>query len=121
MKPVLALRDAGLAKSAAHITGGGLQENVPRALPAGLGAEILPSWEPQPIFDLVASGAGLDRDALFGVLNMGVGMVVVVPAADASGAVELANHNGVSALLIGSVTAEPGLHVTQRSARPEPT
>ena len=111
VKPLLALRDAGLAKSAAHITGGGFHENVPRALPAGLGAAILRSWTPPPIFDLVASGADLDRDELFGVLNMGIGMAVVVPAAEASRAVEIANQRGANAVIIGTVTDEPGVHI----------
>jgi len=117
-RPLLALRDAGLAKSAAHITGGGFYENVPRAIPADLGAAILPSWEPQPIFDLVAAAAGVARDGLYGVLNMGVGMVVVVSAADAPRAVELANQHGADAVLVGTVTDEPGIHFTHYVARP---
>ena len=60
VRPLLALRDAGLARSAAHITGGGFHENIPRALPAGLGAEIRSAaWQPQPIFRLVADAAGV--------------------------------------------------------------
>jgi phosphoribosylformylglycinamidine cyclo-ligase len=113
VKPLLALRDAGLARSAAHITGGGFHENVPRALPAGLGGAILRSWTPPPIFDLVASGAGIDRDELFGVLNMGIGMAVVVPAADAPRAVEIANQHGANAVIIGRVTEEPGIHISR--------
>jgi phosphoribosylformylglycinamidine cyclo-ligase len=117
VKPLLALGDAGLAKSAAHITGGGFHENIPRALPAGMGAAMLRSWTPPPIFDLIASAAGIDRDELFGVLNMGIGMVVVVPAADAPRAVDIARQHGANAVPIGSVTAEPGLHLAEYVAR----
>ena len=59
VRPLLALRDAGLAKSAANITGGGFHENIPRALPSGLGADVIPSWRPPPIFSLVASATGV--------------------------------------------------------------
>jgi phosphoribosylformylglycinamidine cyclo-ligase len=110
VKPLLMLRDAGLAKSAAHITGGGFHENLPRALPAGLGAEIRSAaWQPQPIFRLVAEASGVPFDQLFSVLNMGIGMVVVVPAELADKAIEIAGAAGTEAALIGHVSKEPGL------------
>jgi phosphoribosylformylglycinamidine cyclo-ligase len=109
--PLLALRDAGLAKSAAHITGGGFPENVPRALPEGMGADILPSWRPQPIFSLVARAAGVPLAELFSVLNVGVGMVVVVAPEDAARAVEVAEQHGADAVLAGMVTVEPGVRL----------
>jgi len=96
--------------SAAHITGGGFTENVPRALPPELGAVIDPSsWEPQPIFGLVAEAAGLDPSELFSVLNMGVGMVVVVPPARVEDAVRVSREAGVDALVIGEVTDQAGV------------
>jgi len=110
VKPLLALRDAGLARSAAHITGGGFHENLPRAFPAGLGAEIrTAAWQPQPIFRLVADAVDLEWDQLFGVLNMGIGMVVVVPADSAHQAVEIAGAAGADAVHIGRVSEGPGL------------
>jgi phosphoribosylformylglycinamidine cyclo-ligase len=108
-RPLLALRDAGLAKSAAHITGGGFPENIPRAMPEDLGADIIPSWEPAPIFRLVASAADLSYRALSSVLNMGVGMVVVVSPEHASRALEIAKEHGTDAVLVGVVTDEPGV------------
>jgi phosphoribosylformylglycinamidine cyclo-ligase len=108
-RPLLALRDAGLAKSAAHITGGGFPENIPRAMPDGLGADIIPSWEPDPIFRLVASAAGLGYRELASVLNMGVGMVVVVSPEHAPRALEIAKEQGTDAVLVGVVTDEPGV------------
>jgi phosphoribosylformylglycinamidine cyclo-ligase len=109
VRPLLALRDAGLAKSAAHITGGGFAENIPRAMPAGLGADIIPSWEPPPIFRMVASAADLSYRELSSVLNMGVGMVVVVAPEHASRALEIAKEQGTDAVLVGVVTDEPGV------------
>jgi phosphoribosylformylglycinamidine cyclo-ligase len=111
VRPLLALREAGLAKSAAHITGGGFHENVPRALPAGLGADILPSWRPQPIFGLVADAAGVAIEELYQVLNMGVGMVVAVAPEDAARAVEIATQHGVDAVPAGTVTDGPGVRL----------
>ncbi len=65
-------------KSAAHITGGGLPENLPRALPSGLGAELrLGSWPVPPIFALLKALAGLSDDELHATFNGGIGMVLV--------------------------------------------
>jgi phosphoribosylformylglycinamidine cyclo-ligase len=76
---VLGLRAAGLLRSAAHITGGGLVENVPRALPDGLGARIeRGTWPEHAIFDLVRDRAGASDDDMLATFNMGVGMVLVV-------------------------------------------
>jgi phosphoribosylformylglycinamidine cyclo-ligase len=112
VRPLLALRDAGLAKSAAHVTGGGFHENVPRALPDGLGAEIdRAAWTPPPIFGMVAAAAETSEEELFGVLNMGIGMVVVVAGGDAMRAVELAGRHGVAAVELGAVVEGPGVRL----------
>jgi phosphoribosylformylglycinamidine cyclo-ligase len=101
---VLALARAGHVRSAAHITGGGWSENVPRALPAGLGAQISTgAWEPHPIFAVVAEAAGLAMADLFGVLNMGIGMVLVVPAGEEEPALRLLSEAGERATLVGRV------------------
>jgi phosphoribosylformylglycinamidine cyclo-ligase len=110
VRPVLAMAGADLAVAAAHITGGGFVENVPRALPEGLGAMIDPStWSRPAVFDLVAEATGLEPGELFGVLNMGIGMVVVVHEPDADAAVRVARTEGFDAAVIGEVTATPGL------------
>ena len=77
--------DSGRVKALAHITGGGLPENLPRVLPEGVDAEIeLGSWPRGPLFELIAELAtGVDTHELHRMLNMGIGMVVVVAAADA--------------------------------------
>jgi phosphoribosylformylglycinamidine cyclo-ligase len=113
---LLALRDAGLAKSAAHITGGGFHENIPRALPAGLGADVIRSWDPPPIFSLVASSAGVQLDQLYSVLNMGVGMVVAVASQEAARAIEIAREHGADPVLVGVVKDEPGIRLATTAA-----
>ncbi|HEU5102780.1 MAG TPA: phosphoribosylformylglycinamidine cyclo-ligase [Roseiflexaceae bacterium] len=88
LREVTMLWEAGLPIHAlAHITGGGLWDNLPRVLPAGLGAAIRrESWDIPPIFELLAAAGGLAEREAFHALNMGLGMLVVVPpgAADAA-------------------------------------
>lgn len=65
-------------KAAAHITGGGLLDNVPRSLPAGLAAELhLSSWRVPAIFQLIAERGGIAREEMLRTFNMGLGMVLV--------------------------------------------
>jgi phosphoribosylformylglycinamidine cyclo-ligase len=81
LREVATLREAGLPIHAlAHITGGGLWDNLPRVLPAGLGAAIRrESWDIPPIFELLVEAGGLAEREAFHALNMGLGMLVVVP------------------------------------------
>jgi len=112
VRTVVALRREGLVRAAAHITGGGFQENIPRALPAGLGAEIDPtSWIPQAIFELVADAAGLTAQDLFPILNMGIGMALVVASDRANNAVDAARDLGHEAVIIGQVVGGPGVRL----------
>jgi phosphoribosylformylglycinamidine cyclo-ligase len=77
---VLALHRERRLHAAAHITGGGFYENIPRMLPEGLGATVeRGTWVEQPIFSLLQREAGLDDDDLFSTFNMGLGMVLAVP------------------------------------------
>jgi phosphoribosylformylglycinamidine cyclo-ligase len=113
VRTVVALRTEGLVRSAAHITGGGFPQNIPRALPASLGAEIDPTaWTPQPIFGLVADAAGLNATDLFPVLNMGIGMVLVVPPDRADDAIQVGRAFGHDLVTIGRVVDGPGVRFT---------
>ncbi|MBB6731217.1 phosphoribosylformylglycinamidine cyclo-ligase [Cohnella zeiphila] len=105
VKSVLKLIESVTVKGMAHITGGGFIENIPRVLPDGVNVDIeLGSWPIQPIFKLMQrDGAISDRD-MFTTFNMGVGMVLVVPADQAQQAVELAKQCGERAYVIGKVT-----------------
>jgi phosphoribosylformylglycinamidine cyclo-ligase len=108
--PVLALAQAGILRSAAHITGGGWYENVPRALPPGLGARVdSNAWHPHPIFGLISRQAGLEAAELFGVFNMGIGMVAVVAAGREDQATELCERAGVHAVIAGEVVDGTGV------------
>jgi phosphoribosylformylglycinamidine cyclo-ligase len=76
--------DSGRIKGLAHITGGGLLENIPRILPEGTAVEIkLGSWPVLPVFKLMQRLGNVDETEMFRTFNMGVGMVVVCAAADA--------------------------------------
>jgi len=83
---VFATLDAGIdVKGIAHITGGGLVENIPRILPDGCGVEIQNgSWPNIPVFDVMQSIGNVDEDEMFRAFNMGIGMVFIVDSADAN-------------------------------------
>jgi phosphoribosylformylglycinamidine cyclo-ligase len=107
---VLALAREGLVSAAAHITGGGLDENIPRALPEGLGGEIhAGSWPVPPIFDLVRDAAGASDAEMRATFNMGIGMVLAVPADRAAEAIRSASSAGIAAYVIGRVVRGSGL------------
>jgi phosphoribosylformylglycinamidine cyclo-ligase len=75
------LRSRVEIRGLAHITGGGLLENIPRILPAGTAVEIDSSkWEAPPLFKFLEKRGGVDRTEMNRVFNMGIGMVVIVPA-----------------------------------------
>jgi phosphoribosylformylglycinamidine cyclo-ligase len=108
VRDVAAMTSAGLAvRAAAHITGGGLPENLPRALPEGLGAVIDPaSWEPNPAMRAVLDTGRVAPEDAWDTFNMGLGMCVVVDPADAAAAAALAD----GARVVGRVA--PGTGVT---------
>ena len=84
-QPALAALPSGLVKGLAHITGGGLIDNLPRVLPSDLDAVIdTGSWKVPPIFKLIESGGKIDREEMYQVFNMGIGMTVVVRPKDAA-------------------------------------
>ncbi|MDP8957509.1 MAG: phosphoribosylformylglycinamidine cyclo-ligase [Actinomycetota bacterium] len=112
VRPLISLARAGLIRAAANITGGGFVENIPRALPPFLGALIDTStWSPQPIFSLIADAARLEPRQLFGVLNMGIGLVTVVPRGREDDAIGLSRASGFDAIVIGEVVTEPGVRL----------
>ncbi len=78
VRPALRVIRAGAARALAHITGGGLTENLPRILPAGLGARIdTGSWRPPDVFDWLRREGGVEEAEMFRTFNRGVGMVIV--------------------------------------------
>ena len=107
VKPVLEAVAAGYIRALAHITGGGFYENIPRALPAGLGAVVEKSAiKSQPIFGLVEDIGGIPERDMFGTFNMGVGMCAFTAPDSADKLISLMESFGVLAYPIGS--AQPG-------------
>ena len=90
--------------SIAHITGGGFYENIPRALPRGLGVEIDTSTFTIPsIFSLIEKLGNIDHKEMFNIFNMGIGMILIVNPEDAQKTLELLKED--KAVIIGKVTA----------------
>jgi len=101
---VFATLDAGIdVKGIAHITGGGLVENIPRILPDGCGVEIQKgSWPNIPVFDVMQSISDVDEDEMYRAFNMGIGMIFIV-SPDDIGAVTDALKDLTGVYEIGSV------------------
>ena len=104
VKAVLAMLEQVDVKGISHITGGGFYENIPRSIPKGLGAVIDRSAvRVLPIFDLIAKAGNVSERDMFNTYNMGVGMSIVVPAAEAEKAIEVLKAHGEDAYLIGKI------------------
>jgi phosphoribosylformylglycinamidine cyclo-ligase len=111
VKSFLALMDRFQVKGGAHITGGGLIENVPRILPDGCHVVMdRTAWDVPPIFRWLKECGNLTEEDMFRTFNMGIGMVVVVPEEEAEAALQVARDLGETAWVIGEVTeGERGL------------
>jgi phosphoribosylformylglycinamidine cyclo-ligase len=105
VKPLLALLEQLPVKGMAHITGGGFIENIPRVLPDNVDVEInYGSWPILPIFGLMQDKGNVSNRDMFTTFNMGIGLVLVVSAADGERALELLKASGEEAYIIGKVT-----------------
>ncbi len=106
VKPVLALLEKVQVKGISHITGGGFYENIPRSIPDGLCAKIRKDdIRVLPIFKLIQQKGGITEHDMFNTFNMGVGMSVVVPAAQADEALAILRAEGEDAYPIGEIAA----------------
>lgn len=106
---VAALRDDAV-NALAHITGGGLTENLPRVLPEGLGAEIdLGSWSLPPVFQWLADVGGMEQAEMLKTFNAGIGMIAVVPAEKVDAAKAAFAEDGHAAFEVGRIVAGEGL------------
>ncbi|WP_417808867.1 phosphoribosylformylglycinamidine cyclo-ligase [Thioclava sp.] len=111
----LAAVRAGGVHALAHITGGGLTENLPRVVPEGLGAEIdLSSWDLPPVFGWLANTAGMAEGELLKTFNCGIGMIVVVDPARADAITSLLSEAGETVSRIGTIGTEQGVAYTGR-------
>ena len=107
VKPMLALHKAGLLKGAAHITGGGLPGNLPRALPDDCGAALHGPWEMPAVFAWLAKTGNVAAEEMLRVFNCGVGMTLIV--SDAQAAMALLHEAGEAPFVLGQVTGTPGV------------
>ena len=106
VKSVLAALAEHPIKALAHITGGGLLENIPRVLPEGCGADLTRSrWPHTELFDWLQATAGIDDVEMNRTFNNGIGMVVVIDAAHAQACAETLRAQGESVFEIGHIVA----------------
>ena len=97
-------------RAMAHITGGGFVDNIPRSLPEGTGAEISRSaWTIPALFNLIQESGNVPMDDMMRTFNMGIGMVVVVPASKADSLIDELNASGETACLLGRVVEGEGV------------
>lgn len=98
-------------KGISHITGGGFYENLPRMLPEGFGVDVKQgTWDIPEIFPFLQAKGEIPEKDMYGVFNMGVGMVLVVAEEDAEATIEILEASGESASVIGKVTEQEGVH-----------
>ncbi|MCA0960786.1 phosphoribosylformylglycinamidine cyclo-ligase [Salipiger bermudensis] len=110
VKQALAAVRAGGVHALAHITGGGLTENLPRVLPEGMGAEIsLDAWELPAVFKWMAETGGIAPAEMLKTFNCGVGMVLAVDASRAEAIAELLRDEGETVYMLGTVTGTAGM------------
>ena len=108
VKPMLKLFDAVKVSAVSHITGGGFYENIPRSIPDGMCAKIKKDdVRVLPIFKLIEERGDISEHDMFNTYNMGVGMTVVVDAADKDKALEVLKAEGEDAYVLGTIVAGP--------------
>ena len=104
VKSLLGLIAQSPVHALAHITGGGLLENIPRVLPVNATAIIDTSaWTRPAVFDWLQQGGNIDEHEMHRTLNCGVGMVICVPADTAASALSFLNNNGEDAFVLGTI------------------
>jgi len=109
VKPLLALAEQVQIRALAHITGGGLSENVPRVLPDGVDAVIdLAAWQRPDVFRWLQAQGNVEESELLRTFNCGIGMVLCVAAEDATKAAAFLTDQGENVFHIGYIEASPG-------------
>ncbi|ADY26298.1 phosphoribosylformylglycinamidine cyclo-ligase [Deinococcus proteolyticus MRP] len=111
LKAFDALEAAGVdVRGMGHITGGGLVDNPPRVFPQGIGMQVdLSSWTVPPVFELIVQRAGVERREAFRALNMGVGFLFIVPAAQREEALAALRGAGEQPWVIGEMVKGQGV------------
>ncbi len=111
LPPLWPLLEDGMLNGLAHITGGGIPGNLPRILPEGLGAAVdRGAWAPPPLFRVLQRAGGVDRDEMYRVFNMGIGMVAVVSEERSEAVLTRLAAAGEHPVVLGEIV--PGTGVT---------
>jgi phosphoribosylformylglycinamidine cyclo-ligase len=111
VRAALAAVKAGHIKAMAHITGGGLLENIPRVLPEGLGVRIdAKSWQAPPVFRWLAQVGNIDAHEIARTFNCGIGLVVITAKEDAEAVAKILTEKGEKVFRIGVVEANKTEH-----------
>ncbi len=109
VKQILALLEQFPIKGIAHITGGGITENLPRVFPKGVRAKIIrAAWPVPPIFDVMSRVGRIDREEMYRVFNMGIGLILVVPPDSTSDVLARAAALGDRGWPIGEIVSSSG-------------
>jgi phosphoribosylformylglycinamidine cyclo-ligase len=104
VKSILALAHHGLIKGAAHITGGGITENLPRIFPKGCEAAIQrTSWRVPAIFHQIQKEGQIDEEEMYRVFNLGIGMIVIAAPSSVKAVMSQARRSGERAAVIGEI------------------
>jgi len=114
LRPLEGLLDRGVIKGLAHITGGGLTDNIPRILPEGTAVKIEKgSWDLLPIFEVLQKIGNVSEFEMYRTFNMGVGMVAVVPADDVDRTLALLTARHVDNWVLGEIVPGDGSAVLE--------
>ena len=109
LKPVTAVMKKVDIRGMAHITGGGLYDNVPRVLPDGLDAVInTENWKPQAIFNFIQEAGNINPEEMYRVFNMGIGYILIVSPKDAESTLQILKREKQPAKLIGEIKQGTG-------------
>ncbi len=100
---ILKIRDSAALKGAAHITGGGLVENIPRILPEGLAMRLSFDWEVPNVFSILQSLGQISDDEMYRVFNMGIGMMAIVAPGDVDRVIHISSDAGIPSFVAGEI------------------
>jgi phosphoribosylformylglycinamidine cyclo-ligase len=104
--PATSENPAGLVRGMAHITGGGITENLPRILPRGVDAQVeLASWEVPPLFKHLQQLGNVTEDEMFRTFNMGIGLIAVIPAEQVKKVKAILNRANERHCIIGRIVS----------------
>lgn len=116
VKQVLKVINSCEVHGISHITGGGFDENIPRILGSNQGIEIYEgTWEILPIFKHLEAWGGVPHREMFNIFNMGIGMVIAMPASEAPKAISVLESFGEKASVIGKVIEGQGVKICQKA------